>query len=90
MNVFINILTGLICFLAGFYYGVWYIKQKYLDLSQKLLLTLESDDYNLDFVTGAGVTLNTLSANKLDSNVKLLITRKLIAKRKRERENEKQ
>ncbi len=89
MGTFSNVLTGIICFLTGFYYGVWYIKHKYLDLSKKLLLALECNDYNLDFVIGSGIALNTISGNKLDSNVKLTITKKLIDKRNKEFKNRK-
>ena len=72
MEIFSNVLTGIICFLTGFYYGVWFIKHKYL------LLVLDSDTYNLDFLLGAGVTLNTVFENKLDSSVKLSLTRKIL------------
>ena len=78
MGTFLNILTCVICFLSGFYYGVWFIKKKYLDISRKLLLTLESDTYNLDFLTGTGVALNTVFENKLDTDVKLALTRKIL------------
>lgn len=78
MEIFLRILTGTICFLTGFYYGVWFIKRKYLEIGKKLLLALDSDTYNLDFLTGAGVTLNTVFENKLDGSVKLAITKKIL------------
>lgn len=62
----------------GSYYGVWFIKRKYLDCGRKLLLALESDTYNLDFLTGTGATLNTVFENKLDTDVKLALTRKIL------------
>ncbi len=78
MEIFLNILTGIICFLTGFYYGIWFIRRKYLEVSKKLLLVLDSDIYNLDFLTGAGVTLNTVFENKLNCDVKLALTRKIL------------
>lgn len=78
MEIFLNILTAIICFLTGFYYGVWFIRHKYLEIGKKLLRVLDSDTYNLDFLTGAGVTLNTVFENKLDGNVKLALTKKIL------------
>lgn len=78
MEIFLRILIGIICFLTGFYYGVWFIRHKYLEVGKNLLLVLDSDTYNLDFLLGAGVTLNTVFENKLDSSVKLALTRKIL------------
>lgn len=82
MGIFLNIITGTTCFLTGFYYGVWFIKRKYLDVSKKLLLVLDSDTYSLDFLAGSGVTLNTVFENKLDCDVKLALTRKILGNSK--------
>lgn len=78
MEIFLNILTYVVCFLTGFYYGVWLIKRKYLEVGKKLLLVLDSDTYSLDFLVGAGVTLNTVFENKLDGSVKLALTKKIL------------
>ena len=78
MEIFLSFLTGTICFLTDFYYGVWFIKHKYLEVGKNLLLVLDSDTYNLDFLLGAGVTLNTVFENKLDSSVKLALTGKIL------------
>lgn len=90
MSIFLSIGAGFVCFLSGFYYGVWFIKRRYFELGKKLLTVVDCDTYSLDFLTGAGVTLNTLFENKLDSNVKLAITKKIIKTRKRNVKNEKQ
>ena len=89
MTLFFSILTWLTGVVFGFYYGVWYLKRKYLDLGKQLLLVLDCDAYNLDFLTGAGVTLNTIFENKLDCNVKLALTKKILEKRKNKPTNEK-
>lgn len=89
MSVFLNILTWLIGFLFGFYYGVWFIKRKYLELGKKLLLVLDCDTYNVDFLTGAGVALNIIFENKLDCDVKLALTKKILENRKENRKSEK-
>ena len=47
-----------------------------------MLLVFDSDTYNLDFLTGAGVTLNTVFENKLDCDVKLALTRKILDNKK--------
>ena len=78
MEIFIDILTGVICFLVGFYYGVWFIKKKYFEMSKKLFLALNDDTYSLDFLTGAGIALNTVFENKLDCDIKLALTRKIL------------
>ena len=88
MSVFLSILTHVLCFLFGFYYGVWFIKRKYVDLGKQLLLVMDCDTYNLDFLTGAGVTLNTIFENKLDCNVKLALTKKIIDKRRKDEKTE--
>lgn len=82
MGVFLNILISVICFLMGFYYGVWFIKGKYLSYGRKMLLVFDSDIYNLDFLTGAGVALNTVFENKLDCDVKLALTKKILDNKK--------
>lgn len=89
MLIFLNILTGLVSFLFGFYYGVWFIKRRYLEIGKNLLLVLDCDTYNLDFLTGAGVALNTIFDNKLDCSVKLALTNKIIGKRRKEPNHEK-
>ena len=89
MSIFISILAGLICFLFGFYYAVWFIKRNYLDMAKNLIFALDSDDYSLDFLTGAGVTLNAVFDNKLDGNVKLALTKKILNKRNRRPADEK-
>ena len=78
MGVFLNILISVI----GFYYGVWFIKGKYLSYGRKMLLVFDSDIYNLDFLTGAGVALNTVFENKLDCDVKLALTKKILDNKK--------
>lgn len=83
MAIFLNVLTWLISFLFGFYYGMWFIKRKYLDLGKKLLLVLDCDTYNVDFLTGAGVALNTVFENKLDFCVKVALTKKILKKRRK-------
>ncbi len=88
--MFLNILSGLFCFLFGFYYGVWYMKNKYLLLGKHLLIVLEEDStYNTDFFTGVCVTLNTLLKNKLDAEVKLSLTKKILTEHQKERKNAK-
>lgn len=88
MEVFLSVLTYIICFMSGFYYGVWFIKRKYLDCGRKLLLVFDSDTYNLDFLTGAGVALNTVFENKLDCDVKLALTKKVLDNKKGRKINE--
>ncbi len=82
MGIFLNILLFVIGFLSGFYYGVWFIKEKYLNCGRKLLLVLDSDTYTLDFLTGAGVALNTVFENKLDCDMKLALTKKILNNKK--------
>lgn len=86
--MFFNILSGLLCFLFGFYYGVWYMKIKYLMLGKHLLIVLEEDStYSTDFFTGICVTLNTLFENKLDTEVKLSLTKKILTQHQKEKKN---
>ncbi len=86
--MFLNILSGLICFLFGFYYGVWYVKSKYLLLGKHLLIVLDEDNtYSTDFFTGVCVTLNTLLENKLNAEVKISLTKKILTQHEKERKN---
>ena len=86
--MFLNILSGLLCFLFGFYYGVWYMKIKYLMLGKHLLIVLDEDSiHSTDFFTGVCVILNTLFENKLDNEVKLSLTKKMITQHDKERKN---
>lgn len=78
MGIFLNILMEFIFFLAGFCCGMRIIKRKYLYVSRKLLAAFNNDTYNLDFMTGAGVTLNVVFDNKLDCDVKLALTKKIL------------
>ena len=64
------------------------MKIKYLMLGKHLLIVLDEDStYSTDFFTGVCVTLNTLFENKLDTEVKLSLTKKMITQHDKERKN---